>query len=74
MCRSTTNTLVEALNILARDIQSEDGVANACIAEAAQRLQEQEENINDLRDGINNLCSELDKLRNKENGNAYRPA
>lgn len=31
-------TLIDALKILARDIQSEDGVANACIYEASQRL------------------------------------
>lgn len=33
-------TLITALNVLERDIQSEDGVANACIAEAAERLRE----------------------------------
>jgi len=38
--RSDTETLIKALEILARDIQSEDGVANAAIAEAAQRLKE----------------------------------
>jgi cell division protein FtsX len=38
--RSDTETLIKALKILARDIQSEDGVANAAIAEAAQRLKE----------------------------------
>ena len=36
--RSDTQTLIEALKILARDIQSGDGVANACIYEAAERL------------------------------------
>jgi hypothetical protein len=38
--RSSTPTLIAALRILANDIQSEDGVANAAIAEAADRLQE----------------------------------
>ena len=32
--------LIEALNILSKDIQSQDGVANACIAEAANRMKE----------------------------------
>lgn len=32
--------LIKALEILSSDIQSDDGVANACIAEAAQRLRE----------------------------------
>ena len=38
--RSSTATLIKALEILSRDIQSDDGVANAAIAEAAQRLGE----------------------------------
>ena len=32
--------LIEALEILSRDIQSDDGVANACIYQAAERLRE----------------------------------
>jgi len=43
--RSSTETLIEALRILAGDILSEEGVANAAIAEAADRMEE--------------LCSEL---------------
>ena len=38
--KSSTETLIAAMHILARDIQSEDGVANAAIFEAAQRLEE----------------------------------
>ena len=38
--RSSTTTLISALRILARDIKSDDGVANAAIAEAADRLEE----------------------------------
>ena len=37
---SSTETLIKALNVLANDIQSQDGVANAAIAEAAQRMKE----------------------------------
>lgn len=40
MKRSSTNTLIHAMFILARDIQSDDGVANAVIKEAAERLDE----------------------------------
>ena len=40
--QSSTETLISALRILARDIQSGDGAANAAIAEAADRL----ENLN----------------------------
>jgi len=43
--RISTEALIEALRILANEIQSEDGVANAAIAEAADRMEE--------------LCSEL---------------
>lgn len=38
--RSDTQTIIKALEILSQEIQSEDGVANAVIAEAAQRLKE----------------------------------
>lgn len=37
--RSSVETLVGSMRILARDIESEDGVANAAIAEAADRLE-----------------------------------
>jgi hypothetical protein len=38
--KTNTETLIKALRILANDIQSDDGVANATIAEAADRLYE----------------------------------
>lgn len=38
--RSSTESLISALRVLARDIQSDDGIANAAIAEAADRLYE----------------------------------
>lgn len=38
--RTPTDKLADALDILARDIESGDGVANAAIAEAAGRLRE----------------------------------
>lgn len=38
--KTDTATLIETLRILAVDIQSEDGIANAAIAEAADRLEE----------------------------------
>ena len=43
-----TSTLIEALRVLARDIDSEDGVANACIAEAAERLEGYAERLSEL--------------------------
>lgn len=38
--RTDDKTLIDALEILSREIQSDDGIANACIREAAQRLRE----------------------------------
>ena len=40
MRRAKTETIIAAMRILAEDIHSEDGVANAAIREAADRLQE----------------------------------
>ena len=38
--KTNNKTLIHALRILARDIQSKDGIANACIAEGADRIEE----------------------------------
>jgi hypothetical protein len=38
--RTPDDTLVKALRILARDIESGDGCANACLLEVATRLEE----------------------------------
>ena len=38
--RTDTVTLIAALRVLAREVESGDGVANAAIAEAADRLEE----------------------------------
>lgn len=38
--RTPNDILISALRILAEDIQSEDGIANACIVEAADRIEE----------------------------------
>lgn len=43
--KSSTETLIAALRVLANDIESQDGVANAAIAEAADRLEELELNL-----------------------------
>lgn len=48
MKRTDIKTLIEAMRILSEGIQSEDGVANAAIAEAGQRLQEQDDYIKRL--------------------------
>ena len=40
MRRAKTSTIITAMRILSRDIQSGDGVANAAILEAAERIEE----------------------------------
>lgn len=60
--RSSTETLVAAMRILARDIQSGDGVANAAISEAADRLEELQASIAELDGRINTLLEQRNKL------------
>jgi hypothetical protein len=70
--KSSTETLIEAMRILARDIESGDGVANAAIAEAAERLQElhaesqaKSANIDKLIERNRHLYDELRGMRAK---------
>lgn len=55
-----SKTLVKALRILSEDIQSDDGVANACIAEAADRIEELEAKVSELNQ---KLCRDMFRLR-----------
>ena len=48
MKKTNSKTLIKALRILSEDVQSDDGVANACIAEAANRIEELEAKITEL--------------------------
>ena len=50
--RTDDSTLIKALNILSSDIESGDGVANACIAEAALRLQELVDRVKELEQTV----------------------
>ena len=45
--RTPTPVLIKALEALSRDVQSEDGVANAALFEAAQRMGEMDEFVKD---------------------------
>jgi hypothetical protein len=65
--------LIKALFMLARDIESEDGVANACIQEGAHRIAELTAGIREvllenlhLADGENCTLAKLKKLINFE--------
>jgi len=50
--RTPIEILVKAMHILANDIQSDDGVANAAIYEAAQRLEEQNQRIKRMEEAL----------------------
>jgi len=67
--KAPTQTLAAALRQLANDIESPDGVANAAIAEAAERLEELTAQVERLdnsesilieeRDGLESVCDKL---------------
>ena len=67
--KSSTNTLIDAMKILASDVESGDGVANYAIFEASERLEEQAERIAELEDSFDDLERENklleDLLRNE---------
>ena len=50
--RTRTPILVSAMRLLAQEIQSEDGVANAAIAEAGNRLSELEAQLAQAQQGV----------------------
>ena len=56
---STTRSIINALRVLDSEIQSEDGVANAVVAEAATRLEEQQERIKRLEEELSDAYSEI---------------
>ena len=56
--KTDTKTLIKALMILSRDIQTDDGVVNACIAEAALRLQQFEDALKEYADTDNWIIDE----------------
>ena len=60
MKKNNSKTLIKALRILSEDVQSDDGVANACIAEAADRIEELEAKVSELNQ---KLCRDMFRLR-----------
>jgi len=61
--KSSTVTLIKALQILSKEIQSEDGVANAAIAEAADRLKMLDKRVIELEDTIYNVIKQLEEIQ-----------
>ena len=47
--KSSTPTIIDSLRTLARDIESDDGVANMAIAEAADRLEEMQKQVEEMK-------------------------
>ena len=66
--KSSTETLIKALQILAQEIESPDGVANQAIAEAAERLQglsndPLDEQVVELSNERDALAAQVERLR-----------
>ena len=64
--RTSTRSLINAMRVLDSQIQSDDGVANAVIAEAAQRLEEQQDRINKLEQENDAMRADLLLWNEKE--------
>ena len=64
--RTSTETLIAAMRILSSDIQSDDGVANAAVAEAGERLAEQHMRIAKLEQENDSLRADLLLWEEKE--------
>ena len=60
--KSTTKTLIEAMKILANEIHSEDGIANAAIFEASERLDEQQKRIKELEQELQKSTDQNDLI------------
>lgn len=58
---TSTEKLVMAMRVLAAEIQSDDGVANAAIYEAALRLEQQNDKIKRLEEAGDAMASAWDK-------------
>ena len=64
--RTSTRSLINAMRVLDSEIQSDDGVANAVIAESAQRLEEQQERITQLEQENDSMRADLLLWREQE--------
>lgn len=60
--KSNIDTLIGALRILAEDIQSDDGIANAVVSEAADRLQELQTQLQESQDYADRLVAHKNML------------
>jgi archaellum component FlaC len=63
--KTSTETLIAAMRIFSRDIISDDGVTNAFIAEAAQRLEEQQDRIKRLEEELERTKQDRNAIAKK---------
>ena len=68
MRKSETKTIIGAMRILSVDIQSDDGVANMAISEAADRLQELHDTNAMLNDLTDSRLQTIDALKKRLQG------
>ena len=64
--KTSTETLIAAMRMLSQDIQSDDGAANAAVAEAAERLAEQHMRIAQLEQENDAMRADLLLWREQE--------
>jgi len=73
--RTDEATLIEAVRILSRTIQTDDGVISACLAEVATRmaeLVEERRSISTLLQKVESLEAENNRLREERHGSTER--
>jgi hypothetical protein len=68
MKKTNIKILIESMRILSREIYCEDGVATAAIAEAAERLDELNDQLADQSDLIRKLKLDIEELEGRLNG------
>jgi hypothetical protein len=68
MKKTNIKILIESMRILSREIYCEDGVATAAIAEAAERLDELNDQLADQSDLIRKLKLDIEELEGRLKG------
>ena len=63
--KSKVTTLIAAMRILANDIQSDDGVANAAIAEAGDCLEEMQRDLEHASGQVDDLRCEINDINTR---------
>ena len=69
--KTSTETLIASMHILATEIQSDDGAANAAVAEAGERLAEQHLRIKQWHDALTPLMPSDFKCWHENNPNEW---